>query len=170
MSALPTCDVCAGVGIPVSGKPCICGGSGYSHDEKAGLRKRVMDLDLQLRQAQAVIEKHVVGSIEGLHCVDCVSEHGDDCDCPQVVEIFTAMAGYEPKPKGCAHKNIEAFGEGFRKCKDCGVTEPPYPTGVVKPKQEQETSRGCICGPEGRCDYHAMTDVTVPVKRNQEGA
>lgn len=50
MSAEPTCDVCAGTGQPVSGKPCICGGSGYSHHEKIGLRRKVRELELRNRE------------------------------------------------------------------------------------------------------------------------
>lgn len=48
MSELPLCDVCVGAGTPLSGKPCICGGSGYSHDEKAGLRRKIMELSAEI--------------------------------------------------------------------------------------------------------------------------
>lgn len=26
----------------------------------------------------------------------------------------------------CSHDRIEPFGEGFRRCADCGTVEPPY--------------------------------------------
>lgn len=32
------CDVCAGEGKPISGRPCVCGGSGTHTDEVRGLR------------------------------------------------------------------------------------------------------------------------------------
>jgi len=56
-STLPTCDVCVGSGLPLSGKPCIFGGSGYSHDEKAGLRRRVYELALQNEAMRNALEK-----------------------------------------------------------------------------------------------------------------
>lgn len=27
---------------------------------------------------------------------------------------------------------------------------------------------GCICGPEGMCDYHRMTDTTIPIKQVED--
>lgn len=68
MSSDPVCDACAGTGQPVSGKPCICGGSGYSHDEKAGLRRRLHETELQL----GIAKKHLLGLM---------------CDCGKGVEV-----------------------------------------------------------------------------------
>ena len=31
-----------------------------------------------------------------------------------------------PATPACPHRNIEAVGEGFRRCKDCGEMEPRY--------------------------------------------
>lgn len=43
-----SCDVCLGKPLE-SGRPCICGGEGTSSSEKVGLRKKVHELELQLR-------------------------------------------------------------------------------------------------------------------------
>lgn len=39
-----------------------------------------------------------------------------------------------------------------------------------KPKQEAPVPirRGCICGSEGMCDYHRLTDVTTPIEKRVE--
>jgi len=39
-----TCDACAGTGKPISGKPCMCGGSGKMSDAAKYLRKEVFRL------------------------------------------------------------------------------------------------------------------------------
>lgn len=38
------CSVCAGTGKPVSGLPCICGGTGRQSDEMHGLRLQIQQL------------------------------------------------------------------------------------------------------------------------------
>jgi hypothetical protein len=48
VKAAEMCDVCAGTGKPISGKPCICGGEGTSTAERVGLRKRIMQLEYAL--------------------------------------------------------------------------------------------------------------------------
>lgn len=72
------------------------------------------ELKKQLRTAQGVINKHVADQIEGLHCVDCVAEEDQDCDCPMVVPIMEAMEGYE-NPCICAD-----FTPGESSCSKCG--------------------------------------------------
>lgn len=47
MSDEMDCDVCSGTGKPVSGLPCICGGTGSNIDEKVGLRRKVHEMELQ---------------------------------------------------------------------------------------------------------------------------
>ena len=53
------CGVCAGTGIPISGKPCICGGTGLQGDEVAGLRLALFHADNdneRLRAALAALQ------------------------------------------------------------------------------------------------------------------
>ncbi len=57
LRAQDMCDVCAGDGVPISGAPSICGGTGRGADEKAGLRKAVFDLRTQLDEARADAER-----------------------------------------------------------------------------------------------------------------
>ncbi len=42
------CSVCAGMGHPISQRPCICGGDGKAESEAQGLRKRVLALETAL--------------------------------------------------------------------------------------------------------------------------
>jgi len=46
-----TCDACAGTGKPVSGLPCICGGSGKASDAMDGLRVEVYENEYALQEA-----------------------------------------------------------------------------------------------------------------------
>lgn len=55
MSDEMDCDVCAGTGKPVSGLPCICGGTGSNIDEKAGLRRKVHEMELQIGEFQKIL-------------------------------------------------------------------------------------------------------------------
>ena len=74
-------------------------------DEWDRLRLAHESLKAQLRTAQEVIDKHVADQIEGLHCVDCVAESDEECDCPMLVPIFEAMKGYEQRKSSvsCCH-------------------------------------------------------------------
>lgn len=47
------CDVCADTGKPLSGLPCICGGTGSGGDEKAGLRLHCFNLDEECATLQS---------------------------------------------------------------------------------------------------------------------
>lgn len=58
---------------------------------------QVEALQKQLRTAQEVINKHATDGIEGLHCVDCVAEDDEMCDCPMLVPFWEAMKGYTEK-------------------------------------------------------------------------
>ena len=57
------CSVCAGTGKPISGNPCICGGSGTQADEMAGLRQYIYKLEARLRAINKMPESK---SISGL--------------------------------------------------------------------------------------------------------
>lgn len=74
----------------------MCASIHEAHLKEMNLQ--VGELQKQLRTAQEVIEKHVSDQLEGLHCVDCVAEPDETCDCPMLVPMFEAMKGYEPKP------------------------------------------------------------------------
>ena len=45
LDCIEVCDCCAGTGKPISGKPCICGGTGTIIGELAGFRTRVKELE-----------------------------------------------------------------------------------------------------------------------------
>lgn len=64
------CDACAGTGQPVSGKPCMCGGTGRMSDAARYLREQ---LQLALSQRDAARE-----AAEGL--VPHVNWHRAGCD------------------------------------------------------------------------------------------
>jgi hypothetical protein len=51
-----TCDACAGTGKPVSGLPCVCGGSGRGCDEKVGLRRAVYVANLQVSEMRQAVQ------------------------------------------------------------------------------------------------------------------
>lgn len=51
------CDVCGGDGVPISGKPCICGGSGNSFDEKIGLRRDLLESESENESLKAEAER-----------------------------------------------------------------------------------------------------------------
>lgn len=69
------------------------------------------------------------------------------------VQRISAVAAKYIEKRVCDHASgIAMSGEKRGRCVDCGENRVELPS-------------GCICGPAGRCDYHAMTDVTVPVKR-----
>lgn len=58
------------------------------------MKLQVGALQKQLRTAQEVINKHATDGIEGLHCVDCVAEEDEMCDCPMLVPFWEAMKGF----------------------------------------------------------------------------
>ena len=39
------CSVCAGQGKPISGKPCVCGGTGTIYGELQGIRRELIKAD-----------------------------------------------------------------------------------------------------------------------------
>jgi hypothetical protein len=59
------CSVCAGTGKPLSGLPCICGGSGLETDEIAGLRVSLFEAYKKL----GAIEEALVGLAK--QCKNC---------------------------------------------------------------------------------------------------
>lgn len=61
------CDVCAGIGKPESGRPCICHGEGTCTAERVGLRLRVMKAEDRLAQ----VAKYV----------PCLNGGRKDCNC-----------------------------------------------------------------------------------------
>jgi hypothetical protein len=65
--------------------------------ERKPLETQLVELKEQLRAAQDVIDKHVTDGIEGLHCVGCVAEDDEVCDCPLLAPIWKAMKGYKGK-------------------------------------------------------------------------
>jgi hypothetical protein len=66
------CAVCAGTGKPVSGLPCICGGTGKACDEAQHLRERVFDLGARIEKLQAVLRDFI-------DMIDKFGEWNDDC-------------------------------------------------------------------------------------------
>jgi hypothetical protein len=61
----PPCSVCAGTGTPLSGPPCICGGSGREVDEMAGLRLEVVRLRAALASVEPEDHRLPNGLIQG---------------------------------------------------------------------------------------------------------
>lgn len=58
---------------------------------------------------------------------------------------------YNPKRKGACTNNAMNPKLGHTLC----LKELPCP----------DHPKSCICGPEGKCDYHAVTDVTTPINQ-----
>ena len=50
------CDVCCGDGRPISGRPCMCGGSGKMSDTAIYLRERLIEVERQLEEAKETIK------------------------------------------------------------------------------------------------------------------
>lgn len=55
-----TCDACGGTGKPVSGLPCICGGTGRGQDEKIGLRRKVFELEREIQELKDRLDRLLV--------------------------------------------------------------------------------------------------------------
>lgn len=51
------CDACDGTGNTVSGKPCMCNGTGRMADAAMTLRKELFDTETQLLSAQAALHE-----------------------------------------------------------------------------------------------------------------
>lgn len=49
------CDACAGSGDTLSGKPCICGGSGKAADAQTGLREELVKMEERAEKAEAAL-------------------------------------------------------------------------------------------------------------------
>lgn len=58
--AADLCDVCTGEGKHDSGKPCICGGSGKSWDEKVGLRLVLNEVETKLEASEATVKEYKI--------------------------------------------------------------------------------------------------------------
>lgn len=58
------CDACAGTGEPISGRPCMCGGTGYARDAVVYLRATLWNHREALVKAEQLIE----ATLEELHC------------------------------------------------------------------------------------------------------
>jgi len=84
------CSVCAGTGVPVSGLPCICGGSGREADEMVGLRKELFRLQ-SARPAEGDAETHRCNGVQTYSVrrppLACVKFRGHSGDC-----LFTDAA------------------------------------------------------------------------------
>lgn len=68
------CGVCAGTGKPVSGLPCICGGSGAQSDELYGLRLELSRAKEEINKKDETI-KELSDALEKLACLG----NGDFC-------------------------------------------------------------------------------------------
>ena len=53
----PMCSVCAGTGTPVSGLPCVCGGTGREGDEIMGLRRLVHETEAERDRLRAELDR-----------------------------------------------------------------------------------------------------------------
>jgi len=50
LKAESLCDACAGVGISLSGSPCMCGGTGKASSAVSHLRSRIYDLEAEVER------------------------------------------------------------------------------------------------------------------------
>ena len=55
-SKIDACDVCAGEGTPISGRPCVCGGSGLHRDEVVGLRTLLHHSEALIADYEAMLK------------------------------------------------------------------------------------------------------------------
>lgn len=53
---IDNCDVCCGSGMPLSGKPCICGGTGRMVEAVAGLRSELQRAHKEADDAVALLD------------------------------------------------------------------------------------------------------------------
>ncbi len=104
---------------------------------------QVDKLKKQLRTAQEVIDKHAVDGIEGLHCVDCVAEDDEACDCPMLVPFWEAMKGYAENPK-----------DGLQIGESRGLSYPKPISNDDAEKRNDPIEKCAVCGysaHSGRC-------------------
>lgn len=113
-------------------------------------------LKAQLRTAQEVINLHATDGIEGLHCVDCVAEPDEICDCPMVVPFFVAMKGYEDRVDGV---NEHTPSSGQRDRDQPGGTPPgPSPTDTCENYRDGGGIKSRYCSAfEANAEMHALT-------------
>ena len=117
MSDLAVCDVCAGSGVPLSGKPCICGGSGYSHDEKAGLRRRVLDVQAEL---DAMTQRAEKAESEAADLKRAKRSY-------QIMVIETSKIICEDRHRGMLAAGQYSRGSGEVECKVCRLKVIDHP-------------------------------------------
>lgn len=61
-----TCDICCGDGEPVSGKPCLCKGTGKMSEVAHSLRHLLYDTNKKLERLEKVI--HLCAQITEVSC------------------------------------------------------------------------------------------------------
>ena len=91
------CGVCAGTGKPVSGLPCICGGSGTAIAEMLGLREELYDTRAALATAEA--EREALAKALG----ELRSEMPGTCVCD---EAYSGRGLTDPQ---CGYHDYGAF-------------------------------------------------------------
>jgi len=124
------CTVCAGKGTPISGDPCICGGTGRGADEKAGLRHKLAALRRQVEQDPVRRALAQGGNIFGgnpiavcFHDAD-IWTHDDDLDaaCEAALKALEKERAYEADVRAdwdALHYPVEADPRPVRDGGDC---------------------------------------------------
>jgi hypothetical protein len=125
MSDEMDCDVCAGTGKPVSGKPCICGGTGSNIDEKVGLRRRVHELEEEAKKKDLEVLKSIDDAllnldgawkvIEAVYTIEAIRRPVKEA------QKHVLAAKDSLLEKKCKHQTVPTFdGLGVRlKCQLC---------------------------------------------------
>ena len=84
-TTITACSVCGGMGTPVSGRPCICGGRGSQDAELDGFRQLCYSQDREIEELKAFITllRGTGGRLANFrdHSQGCEIENTDFCTC-----------------------------------------------------------------------------------------
>lgn len=123
MSDEMDCDVCSGTGKPVSGLPCICGGTGSNIDEKVGLRRKVHEMELQNSEMREVIQAALI-----VNSLPLSTPRGDRERAE--LRFWAALDEYQNKRRGWKCQRCELPMESEAHLEECDLSKkrnPPCP-------------------------------------------
>ncbi len=110
------CSVCAGVGSPISGLKCICGGLGTADAEMYGLRITVVGLE-KLNKDMA--DQLLIANTDLVNMTNC---HANECrrHADTIIKFNAAKAYIEASPcdPGITTKQIDAYAKYKELCNE----------------------------------------------------
>lgn len=86
------CNVCAGTGKPVSGKPCICNGTGIAMEAQAELTKEVYELGRREQELREALRAGVIATGMSIECSGPSTIRGLCSTCKGLLRQFKDQA------------------------------------------------------------------------------